>query len=148
MVRAKTLDVIRRAGAAPLSLAALVAIHAFVCNQIRYVPDPVAMKQLFPRVAAADPNVELLSAPRATLQKGGEDCDGKATLFAAMVKSIAHPAQVGFRAITTNDWTPDTYTHVYNFVRLNGKLIPVDATYPGTRFGWEFRQGLKTRTAA
>lgn len=61
------------------------ALHQFVRDQIRYVRDPEGY--------------ELVQTPEKTLENGQGDCDDKATLLAALLKSLGHPARfiaVGF----------------------------------------------------
>lgn len=124
MVRAAAQRVVYQAGVHPHSLGALKALFAFVRDQIRYVKDPVGIEQL--------------STPRRTLEKRNEDCDGKATLLVALIKSLRHPAAVGFRAISTNRFFPRTFTHVYAFARFGGRTFAMDPTYPRTAFGWQY----------
>lgn len=125
VVRETAERVIREAGVGRSSLAAIEALHRFVADRITYKRDPAGMEQL--------------STARRTLEKRNEDCDGKATLFAALVQSISHPATVGFRAISTSPLTPRHFVHVFNFVRMPGRpTLAADATYPGTRLGWQY----------
>lgn len=125
IVRETALRVIREAGAEPRSLAAVHALFRFVADRIGYQRDPDGIEQL--------------SQARRTLQKGHEDCDGKAVLFAALLRSVKHPAQVGFRAISTNALRPRHFVHVFNFVSLPGMAkMAADATYRGTALGWQY----------
>lgn len=60
-------------------------LHAFVRDEIRYVRDPEG--------------TELVQSPEKTLQVGMGDCDDKATLLGALLKSVGAPARfmaVGF----------------------------------------------------
>ena len=78
--------------------------------------------------------VETLQAPRYTLRMGFGDCDDKATALAALLGSIGHRSGIVFRAIGTS---PTGYSHVYPVVRVDGRDVPMDATYTGTPLGWE-----------
>lgn len=55
------------------------ALQEFVRDQIRYVRDPVS--------------VERIQTPEQSLQSRQGDCDDKATLLAALLDSIGHPAR-------------------------------------------------------
>ncbi len=61
------------------------ALHGFVRDNIRYVRDP--------------DGVELVQSPEKTLEVGQGDCDDKATLLGALLKTVGAPARfvaVGF----------------------------------------------------
>lgn len=116
--------VVADANAAPGSLAALKALFAWVRDNIRFQADPAG--------------IELLSWPHRTLEKRAEDCDGKATLLASMIRAIGHPARLAFRAIGTNPMRPDYFSHVYLVATSNGVTVPMDPTYRGTEFGWQY----------
>lgn len=124
IVKATAERIVRAAGAPAGSLAALAALHRFVADEIAYERDPAGIEQL--------------ATARHTLEKRREDCDGKATLLAALVAALAHPAKVSFRAIATNPLKLSRFTHVFNVARLAGQVFPMDATYPGTPFGWQY----------
>lgn len=64
----------------------ITALHEFVRDRIRYVRDPV--------------DLECVATPEKTLQYAQGDCDDKATLLAAMLESVGHPAR--FVAIGIN----------------------------------------------
>lgn len=130
IVRATAERVIRDAGAATGSLAALAALHRFVADRIGYERDPAGIEQL--------------ATARRTLDKRREDCDGKATLLAALVRAVGHPAQIAFRAISTNRFTPRRFVHVFNVARFEGRTIPMDATYAGTPLGWSYPRAVST----
>lgn len=129
VVRATAERIVRDAGASPGSLAALAALHRFVADRIGYERDPAGIEQL--------------TTPRRTLEKRREDCDGKATLLAALLAAVSHPARVAFRAISTDWRTPRRFTHVFNVARLAGRVIPMDATYPGTQLGWQYPRAVQ-----
>lgn len=92
LIRGKALELV--SGLPPRQwFAEIRALHAFVRDSIRYVRDPV--------------DAELVQTPEATLRIGQGDCDDKATLLAALLKSIGHPAR--FVAL---DLTGDGFSHV------------------------------------
>lgn len=76
------------------------ALHEFVRDQIRYLRDPVG--------------VERVATPEATLEIGQGDCDDKATLLAALLDSIGHPAQ--FVAVGLNG---EGFSHVLVETKVN-----------------------------
>lgn len=83
------------------------SIGEFVRDSIRYVRDPVG--------------TELVQTPDATMRLKSGDCDDKATLTAAMLLSIGHPAR--FVAI---GFAPGSFSHVFVETRINRK----DGGYP------------------
>ena len=91
-------------------------LHEFVKNRIRYVRDIEG--------------VETLHTPDKLLEVGQGDCDDKATLLAAMLKSIGHPARfvaVGFR--------PGKFVHVYVETKIGSEWVPLETTEP-VPVGW------------
>lgn len=54
-------------------------LQSFVQDNIRYIADP--------------PDVELVQTPQYTLQQRAGDCDDQATLLAALLTALGHPAQ-------------------------------------------------------
>lgn len=92
IVRSKALDLV--SGLPPRKwFAEIDALHRFVRDQIRYVRDPV--------------DYELVQSPEKTLEIRQGDCDDKATLLAALLKSTGHPAR--FIAVGFNG---DAFSHV------------------------------------
>lgn len=92
------------------------ALHRFVRDEIRYVKDVNL--------------VETLQTPEATLRLGSGDCDDKATLLAALLESIGHPARfvaVGFQ--------PGRLSHVYVETRIGPTWVPAETTEP-VNLGW------------
>jgi transglutaminase-like putative cysteine protease len=87
----------------------------FVRDNIRYVQDPR--------------NVEMVQAPRATLNIGQGDCDDKSTLLAALLESINHPTR--FRAVGQES----DLSHVYVETKIGPRWFAADATEP-VPFGW------------
>jgi transglutaminase-like putative cysteine protease len=100
------------------------ALFRWVCDRIRYTRDTT--------------DVELLQAPWITLAEASGDCDDKATLLAALLRSVGTPARLAFRAIGTNPQNPGQFGHVYLVARWGAQRVPLDATREGTMAGWEF----------
>jgi len=86
------------------------ALHSFVQNSIQYVRDIV--------------NVETLQTPAMTLQYGAGDCDDQATLLAALLQSIGHPAR--FVAIALRPRGP--FAHVYTETKIDDRWYPLEST--------------------
>lgn len=99
------------------------ALHEFVRDGIRYLRDPV--------------NMERVATPEMTLEIGQGDCDDKATLLAAMLDSIGHPAR--FVALAFNG---EGFSHVLveTKVRNTGDdrrdWMPLETILPGKEMGW------------
>ena len=134
MVRTTAQRILSEAGATPGSLEALRALFTWVRDHIRYQADPRGL--------------ELLSEPARTLQKGREDCDGKATLVAALAHASGFAGQIAFRAIKVAGLRPNEFSHVYAIAHLPARVLALDATYPGTVFGWEYPRRLATMECA
>lgn len=97
------------------------AVHQYVRDRIRFLRDIAG--------------TELLQGPRYTIQRGYGDCDDKATLVVAMLKSIGHPSELRFRAIGTGG---AGFSHVYPVVKLAGRWVAMDTTHAGTPLGWQY----------
>lgn len=85
-------------------------LHEFVRDGVRYIRDV--------------DGVETVQTPAVTLSQRYGDCDDKATLLAAMLKSIGHPARfvaVGFEQ-------PGRFSHVYVETPIGGRWIPLETT--------------------
>lgn len=92
-------------------------LHFFVRDNIRYTLDVN--------------DVETLLSPVHLLEIGHGDCDDKATLLAAMLESVGHPARfVAVGAI------PGELSHVYVETRVGDSWIPLDPTEP-VDIGWQ-----------
>jgi transglutaminase-like putative cysteine protease len=87
------------------------ALHRYVRDGIRYLPDPE--------------DVELVQTPVVTMDIEHGDCDDKATLLAALLKSIRHP--VRFQAV---GYEPGKFSHVYVETRIGDRWIPLETTAP------------------
>jgi len=86
------------------------ALHRFVQTRIQYVRDIVG--------------VETVQTPQMTLRYGQGDCDDQATLMAALLLSIGHPAR--FVAIAVIPGAP--FSHVYTETRIGPKWYPLETT--------------------
>lgn len=94
------------------------ALHEFVRDDIRYLRDPV--------------NMERVATPEMTLEIGQGDCDDKATLLAALLDSIGHPAR--FVALAFNG---EGFSHVLVETQVqNNRWIPLETILPGKEMGW------------
>lgn len=99
------------------------ALHQFVRDDIRYLRDPV--------------NLERVATPEMTLEIGQGDCDDKATLLAALLDSIGHPAR--YVALAFNG---DGFSHVLveTKVRNTGNdrsdWMPLETILPDKDMGW------------
>jgi hypothetical protein len=99
------------------------ALHGFVRDQIRYLRDPV--------------NMERVATPEMTLEIGQGDCDDKATLLAALLDSIGHPAR--FIALAFNG---EGFSHVLVETKVRNTGIdrrdwmPLETILDGKEMGW------------
>jgi hypothetical protein len=97
------------------------ALHEFVRDNIRYMPDPA--------------DIELLQTPQKTLEFGQGDCDDQSMLLAAMLKCADHPARfiaVGF------DGGP--FSHVLCDTKIGADWVPCE-TIVQVPLGW-FPEGV------
>lgn len=105
-------------------LAEVAELHRFVRDRIRYVRDVRG--------------VETVQAPERTLQLKSGDCDDKATLLAALLESIGHPARfhaIGFRR--------GHFSHVFPETRIGRRWLALETTEP-----WEVGESAADRAAA
>lgn len=124
-VRAAAIDALGRAGVPSHDPArALGAIFRFVRDGIRFVGDPVG--------------TQAIQSPRATLELGAGNCAQRATLLAAMARSIGLPADLRFRVIAANPRFPRNFSHVYVVAKLGGHDIPLDPTYRDNQPGYQY----------
>jgi len=85
------------------------ALHEYVRDGIRYLKDTNG--------------VEVVQTPVVTMAVKHGDCDDKATLLAALLESIGHPARfvaVGFE--------PGKYSHVYVESKIGEQWAPLETT--------------------
>lgn len=87
------------------------ALHTFVRDDIRYTRDPA--------------DSEAVQTPAATLRIRTGDCDDKATLLAALLKSLKHPAK--FVAVA---FKPGELSHVYVETKIRDRWVPLETTEP------------------
>lgn len=130
MIRGLAQRIVSESGVAPRSIAALRVLFDWVSTRIRYRRDP------------RDIAAEYVSSPRRTIEQGAEDCDGKATLLAALIRAIGHPSRLAFRVISTDPLRPRNFVHVYTVARIGSVTLPLDCTYPHLRFGWEYPRAV------
>jgi hypothetical protein len=123
-VREAAIGVLRQAGVQPHDhRAETETLFRFVRDQVRFTGDIVG--------------VETLQSPRYTLRVMAGDCDDRATLLAALMRSVGIPADLNFRVVAANPRTPGRFSHVYVTARMGGKTIALDPTYPSNRPGFE-----------
>jgi transglutaminase-like putative cysteine protease len=124
-VRSAAIEALDRFGARPHDpIAALGAVFGFVRDRIRFVGDPVG--------------TQAVQSPRATLGLGAGNCAQRATLLAAMARSIGIPADLKFRVIAANPRAPRSFSHVYVVANVRGRQIPLDPTYRENPPGYEY----------
>jgi len=107
----------------------LEALFRFVRDRIRFTRDVYG--------------VETLQAAGYTLQHQAGDCDDRAVLLAALVRSVGIPAALRFRVIATNPGAPSRFTHVYVMARIAGRDVALDPTYTTTPAGWQYPGRLR-----
>lgn len=107
----------------------LQAVFAFVRDRIRFTRDPV--------------DLELLQAPARLLVTRAGDCDDKAMLMVALLRSIGHRAQLAFRAVGADPANPRRYSHVFVTAQVGSRRVALDPTWPGTPFGWQVSSTLR-----
>lgn len=124
-VRAAAIEALGRyAAPAHDSVAALAAVFRYVRDRIRFVHDPVG--------------TQAIQSPRATLELGAGNCAQRATLLAAMARSIGIPSQLRFRVIAANPRFPRSFSHVYVVASARGREIPLDPTYRENPMGYQY----------
>lgn len=102
----------------------LVALHEFVRDRILFVGDVAG--------------VETVQSPAVTLRFAAGDCDDRATLLAALIRSIGIPANLRFRVIAANPNRRRDFSHVYVVATLGGRNIPLDPTYRSNAAGYQY----------
>lgn len=130
-VRAAAVRAIRSSGAPSHDIPAQVdAIFTFVRDTIYFLNDPAG--------------TEWLQSPRATLSFGVGDCDDRATLLAAMLRTIGVTTQ--FRVIAADPRRPATFSHVYVVANVRGRAVPLDPTYQDNVMGFELPRPFRVAT--
>jgi transglutaminase-like putative cysteine protease len=124
-VRSAAIQALDQAGASSHDpFAALGAIHRWIQDRIDFLPDPIGKQRI--------------QSPRNTLETGAGNCAQRASLMAAMVRSVRIPAQLRFRVIASNPRLPRAFTHVYVMARVGNKAVALDPTYRETPAGYEY----------
>ena len=108
--------------------AQVTAWFRYVRDRILFVNDPAG--------------TEWVQSPRVTLDVGGGDCDDRAVLLAAGLKSIGIPVQ--FKVVAVDRARPGTFSHVYVVANVRGRWVSLDATYQDNTVGTEPRNPLRT----
>ena len=97
-------------------------IYSWVLSNIRYTKDPV--------------DHETVSNARWTLLHRIGDCDDiNGVLLPSLLMTAGHPVRLVTIANIPN--APETFTHIYAEVQINGRWIPVDAARLNAAFGKE-----------
>jgi hypothetical protein len=120
-VRRFAIDILRNAGAPQYDdWSKIRAIYDWITQNFYFVLDPVTKEVLMPF-----PDL---------LQLGAGDCDEiNATAMAVLLGVIGYePRLVTVAADSEN---PESFSHVYAEVLLNGNWIPMDAARPGAQIG-------------
>lgn len=78
---------------------------------------------------------EYLQSPRVTLSNRSGDCDDRATLLAAMLRTIG--ISTSFRVVAVDPRRPQQFSHVYVVAHIGGRDVPLDPTYERTPMGFE-----------
>lgn len=86
------------------------ALHSFVRDCIQYVRDIAG--------------VETLQTPEMTLRYRQGDCDDQATLLAALLQSIGHPA----RFVAISALPLGQFSHVYVETKIGARWFPLETT--------------------
>lgn len=123
-VREAAIEAVRQAGVRSHDhRGELGAIFRFVRDRIQFVDDIRG--------------VETLQGPRYTLHVMAGDCDDRATLLAAMLRSIGLNADLRFRVIGVDPRHPGRFSHVYVVAVISGRELALDPTYARNRPGWQ-----------
>jgi hypothetical protein len=129
-VRSAAIEALDRYGAQDHDpIGALRSVYRYVRDRIRFVPDPVGTQGI--------------QSPRATLELGAGNCAQRATLIAAMARSIGIPAGLKFRVIAANPRRPRDFSHVYAVAQIGGREIALDPTYRSNPFGYEYPRATR-----
>lgn len=124
-VRAAAIEALDRAGAPSHHAgAALAALFHYVRDRIRFVGDPVG--------------AQAIQSPRATLYYRAGNCAQRATLLAAMARSIGIPTAMRFRVVAGDRARPGRFSHVYVVASVNGQSVALDPTYPDNEPGYQY----------
>lgn len=96
------------------------ALQSWIQTNVRYVQDPIDDTG----------GVELVQSPQKTLDYGAGDCDDQATLLAALLSAVGHPARfiaVGFRG--------EPLSHVLTQTKVGSCWVSAETIQPRP-LGW------------
>lgn len=126
IVRNQAEHILNAAGVAPRAyMQELIALQEFVRDQISYTQDPE--------------DVEMVQTPQKTLESARGDCDDEATLLAALLLSIGHPAR--FVAVGFNN---EPLSHVLVESKVADQWLPAETILAGVSVGW-YPSGVTSR---
>ncbi len=126
IIRQQAMNILHAAGVAPRAyLQELQALQQWVRDSIHYVQDPE--------------DVEMVQTPQKTLEFGSGDCDDEATLLAALLLSIGHPAR--FVAVGFDN---EPFSHVLVESKVADRWLPAETILPGVSVGW-YPNGVTSR---
>jgi hypothetical protein len=120
-VNRTAIDIIRNAGIPPFDrMGQIRAIYNWVLQNFYFVSDPVSKEALRPT--------------RDLLEMRAGDCDDiNANVLPSLLGTIGYETRLVTVAADSSD--PNSFSHVYAEVFLDGNWIPLDAARPGTSFG-------------
>ena len=120
-VNRTAIDIIRNAGVAQFDrLGQIRAVYDWVLRNFYFVSDPVSKEALRPT--------------RDLLEMMAGDCDDiNGNVLPALLGSIGYETR--FVTVAADPSDPESFSHIYAEVLLDGQWIPVDAARPGTSFG-------------
>ena len=104
--------------------AAVQTIYQWVLRHIRFTNDPVGH--------------ETIRSAHWILTYRIGDCDDiNAVLLPTLLMSAGYPVELV--TVASDPADPESFTHIYARVLLNGRWIPIDAARPGAQFGTAVR---------
>ena len=103
-----------------------MVLQRFMADEVPFIDDPHGFEKM---VSPAELSQQILTHAPGSV---GGDCDDKAVLLAAMLRSVGIPASVAFLD-TDNDGEID---HAMTVVILDGQSVYAETTIKGAPFGW------------
>jgi len=97
----------------------VLALHAFVRDQIRYVRDPV--------------DIQIVQTPEKTLEFGQGNCVQKAVLLSSLLESTGHPTR--FVALVIKGQQNGQFSHVITETKVGPGWMPLETIIP-VQAGW------------
>jgi len=97
----------------------VLALHAFVRDQIRYVSDPVG--------------VQIVQTPEKTLELGQGNCVQKSVLLSSLLESTGHPTR--FVALEIKGQSDGQFSHVLVETKVGTRWLPLESIIP-VPAGW------------